>query len=74
MPNLHSPPLRKVYLLQRKTTKHGETLGTTTGWIHRLSLRNKKVEMIGGVQYKKIDDEGLHIVEGGKERLLQVDK
>lgn len=68
------PPSRKVYLLQRKTSKHGSGLGTTTGWIHRLTLKKKKVEMIGGVEYKKIDDVGLHITENGKERVLEVDR
>ncbi len=52
---------RKIYLLQRKASKHGKDLGKTTGWIHRATLVNKKIEMIGGVQYEKVDDEGLHI-------------
>ena len=30
-----SPSIRQIYLLQRKTTKHGKDLGKTTGWIHR---------------------------------------
>ncbi len=38
-------PERKVYLLQRKTTKHGKDLGKTTGWIHRLSLKHQKVRI-----------------------------
>jgi 2,4-dienoyl-CoA reductase (NADPH2) len=67
----HNP--REIYLLQRKSTKHGKTLGKTTGWIHRASLNDKGVEMIGGVQYKKIDDLGLHITVDGKDRCLEVD-
>lgn len=67
-------PSRKVYLLQRKTSKHGANLGTTTGWIHRLTLKHQQVEMLGGIEYKKFDDSGLHIVENGKERILEVDK
>jgi len=68
------PPLaRKIWLLQRKKTKPGKGLGKTTGWIHRLSLRNRGVIMMGGVQYKRIDEFGLHIVHDGKEKLLEVD-
>lgn len=64
---------REIYLLQRKTSKPGKNLGKTTGWIHRASLQNHKVKMLSGVQYDKIDDEGLHIVIGDKEQVLNVD-
>ncbi len=64
---------RKLYLLQRKTSKVGEGLGKTTGWIHRTSLKNRKVEMIAGVSYRKVDDAGLHITVDGKEMVLSVD-
>ncbi|MEQ6118777.1 NADPH-dependent 2,4-dienoyl-CoA reductase [Reichenbachiella sp. MALMAid0571] len=67
------PNPRKVYLLQRKETKLGASLGKTTGWIHRTSLKNKNVEMLRGVAYRKIDDEGLHITRKGKEETLIVD-
>lgn len=55
---------REVILLQRKAKALGKGLGKTTGWIHRMSLRMKKVRMIGGVNYEKIDDAGLHISYG----------
>ena len=64
---------RKVYLLQRKTSKVGEGLGKTTGWIHRTGLKNRGVEMIPGVQYRRIDDAGLHITVGDKDMTLPVD-
>lgn len=64
---------RKIYLLQRKTGKFGKSLQPTTGWIHRLALRKRKVETIGGVTYSKIDDLGLHIRVENQERLLDVD-
>jgi 2,4-dienoyl-CoA reductase (NADPH2) len=64
---------RQVFLLQRKTTKVGKGLGKTTGWIHRSSLANHKVQMMNGVSYNKIDDEGLHITIAGKPMLLAVD-
>ncbi len=69
----HSPSPREVYLLQRKETKVGDGLGKTTGWVHRISLKNKNVKMINGVQYTKIDDEGLHITIKDKPQLLDVD-
>jgi len=67
------PARRKIYLLQRKAEKLGKRLGKTTGWIHRLELRHRGVEMIGGVEYNVIDDEGLHIEVKGEPRLLAVD-
>jgi len=64
---------REIFLLQRKVTKHGKGLGKTTGWIHRLSLKDKGITMLGGVQYNKIDDQGLHIEMDGKTKILVVD-
>ncbi|GAB77923.1 2,4-dienoyl-CoA reductase (NADPH2) [Austwickia chelonae] len=52
---------REVYLLQRKTSRIGQGLGKTTGWVHRASLRAKEVTLITGVTYERIDDQGLHI-------------
>ncbi|HEX5374317.1 MAG TPA: NADPH-dependent 2,4-dienoyl-CoA reductase [Aquabacterium sp.] len=71
-PHLDKAP-RQVYLLQRKTSKVGDGLGKTTGWIHRTSLKNRNVEMIAGASYHKIDDAGLHITVGGKDIVLPVD-
>ena len=64
---------RQVYLLQRKPTKMGETLGKTTGWIHRTTLKQRQVIMINGVTYDKIDDAGLHITFKGAREVLAVD-
>ncbi len=64
---------RKIYLLQRKVSKVGDGLGKTTGWIHRTGLKNRGVEMIPGVTYRKIDDAGLHITVGDKDMTLPVD-
>jgi 2,4-dienoyl-CoA reductase (NADPH2) len=66
-------PAREVFLLQRKTTKVGKGLGKTTGWIHRSALQKKQVKMIAGVDYVKIDDQGLHIVVNHKPQILEVD-
>lgn len=59
-------PARQVTLLQRKASSLGKGLGKTTGWIHRTTLKMKKVQMLGGVNYEGIDDKGLHISFGEK--------
>jgi 2,4-dienoyl-CoA reductase (NADPH2) len=64
---------RDIYLLQRKHEKMGKNLGKTTGWIHRTELKRKKVQMMAGVEYQKIDDAGFHILFNGKAQLLAVD-
>ena len=68
-----APLAREIWLLQRKKSRPGKGLGKTTGWIHRLSLRQRGVNMMGGVEYKRIDDAGLHIVHDEQEKLLEVD-
>ncbi len=68
-----APSPRKIYLLQRKTGKVGGTLGKTTGWIHRLELSRKGVVMFSGCEYKRIDDQGLHLLIAGNPKLLAVD-
>ena len=67
------PLEREIWLLQRKTSKPGKGLGKTTGWVHRLSLRKRGVKMLAGVNYRHIDEFGLHIEHDGKEKLLEVD-
>ncbi|WP_173496878.1 NADPH-dependent 2,4-dienoyl-CoA reductase [Shewanella sp. ISTPL2] len=64
---------RKVFLLQRKTSKMGKGLGKTTGWIHRLVLKQHDVKMKTGVSYDKFDDAGLHIRMGETAEVLAVD-
>ena len=78
---LEAPPRRTVHLLQRKTSELGKGLGKTSGWVHRATLKDSGVEMLKGVSYDRIDDDGLHItlgegdgVKGGAEqRVLPVD-
>ena len=54
-------PRRHVYLVQRKHTALGKGLGKTSGWVHRQTLKDSKVEFIGGATYDKVDDAGLHL-------------
>ena len=70
-----TPPARQVTMLQRKESKMGKGLGKTTGWIHRASMKNKQVNMVSGIEYKEINDEGL-VVEhksSGKTETITVD-
>ena len=60
-------------MLQRKETRVGKGLGKTTGWTHRLTLQRRGIKMLSGVQYLKIDDEGLHILKEGEVVTLPVD-
>ncbi|WP_459206187.1 oxidoreductase [Pseudomonas sp. MLB6B] len=68
------PPAREVYLLQRKTSKVGDGLGKTTGWIHRAGLKHRQVRMLNSVEYLRVDDAGLHVRIGDAEpQVLPVD-
>jgi 2,4-dienoyl-CoA reductase (NADPH2) len=64
---------RQVFLLQRKSSKVGEGLAKTTGWIRRTLLKSRAVTMLGGVEYLRIDDGGLHVAIDGASRVLDVD-
>ncbi len=66
-------PAREVWLLQRSPGKPGARLGKTTGWIHRATLKAKRVRMLGGVEYLGVDDEGFHIRVDGSDQTLPVD-
>ena len=72
-PALPEPPTREVWLLQRSPGRPGARLGKTTGWIHRATLKAKRVQMLGGVEYLGVGDDGLRIRIDGEETTLQVD-
>ena len=57
-------PARQVTLIQRKAEKHGKRLGKTTGWIHRAALKMKDVNFVGGVNYERIQPDGLMVSFG----------
>ncbi|MEW6688331.1 MAG: NADPH-dependent 2,4-dienoyl-CoA reductase [Pseudomonadota bacterium] len=63
----------KISMLKRSSTPFGSTLGRTTGWVHRAELARNGVRMIGGVQYRRIDDAGVHIAVDGKEDVVAAD-
>ncbi len=71
-----APAAREVYLLQRTKGPQGKGLGKTSGWVHRASLKAKGVHQLSGVNYERIDDDGLHITFGSgraNPRVLEVD-
>jgi len=73
MPAAPEKPERQVWLLQRSAGRPGGRLNKTSGWVHRATLKNKRVQMLGGVTYDRIDDAGLHVTIDGKAQVLDVD-
>jgi 2,4-dienoyl-CoA reductase (NADPH2) len=73
MPATPEKPERQVWLLQRSEGRPGARLNKTSGWVHRATLKNKKVQMFGGVSYERFDDEGLHVTMAGETHVLPVD-
>jgi 2,4-dienoyl-CoA reductase (NADPH2) len=67
------PATREVWLMQRKATRVGAGLARTTGWIHRRGLKRHGVQMLAGVEYRRIDASGIEIAVDGKVRHLAVD-
>jgi len=67
------PSQREVFLLQRKDTKMGTSLGPTTGWIQRSILKRRRVKMLNNCHYQMMDEEGLHILYRGQPLLLDID-
>lgn len=67
------PSPREITMLQRSETKVGKDLGKTTGWIHRSSLKMKKVTMLNGVSYDRIDENGIHITRNNERQFIEAD-
>ncbi len=67
------PSPREIFMFKRSKGKFGGNLGKTTGWIHRSTLKKKKVQFINEVQYTKIDDVGLHYIQNEEQKVLAVD-
>jgi 2,4-dienoyl-CoA reductase (NADPH2) len=70
------PPARpghNITMLKRSATPFGSTLGRTTGWVHRAELQRNGVKMIKGVEYRRIDDAGVHVSLDGKESVIPAD-
>ena len=72
-PPLPEAPERQVWLLQRSEGRLGARLNKTTGWVHRATLKAKRVTMLGKVSYERFDDQGLHVTVDGEAQILPVD-
>ncbi len=72
-PPVPPTPSRLITMCQRSHGKLGANLGKTTGWIHRASMQQLKVELLGGCSYEKIDDAGLHLWIGDRPRVIAAD-
>ncbi len=66
-------PQRQVWLLQRSEGRPGARLNKTTGWVHRATLKAKRVTMLGAVNYERFDENGLHVTIEGQPQVLSVD-
>ena len=66
-------PAHRITMLKRSTTPFGDTLGKTTGWVHRTELARNGVKMLKGVEYLGIDDQGLHVALDGKQEIVPAD-
>lgn len=60
-PATRKPSQRSLTMYQRSDKKMGGGLGKTTGWIHRLTLKQRGVRQVTGVEYLRIDDDGFHV-------------
>jgi len=66
-------PKHRITMLKRSTTPFGHTLGRTTGWVHRAELARNGVKMMKAVEYRRIDDAGVHLVADGKQAIVPAD-
>jgi len=66
-------PSHRITMLKRSTTAFGNTLGRTTGWVHRAELAKNGVKMLKGIEYRCIDDAGVHITVEGKQQVIAAD-
>ncbi len=63
----------RITMLKRSTGPFGHTLGRTTGWVHRAELARNGVRMLKGVEYRKIDEAGLHVTVDQKPLVVAAD-
>ena len=66
-------PAHRITMMKRSAGPFGATLGRTTGWVHRAELARNGVAMLKGVEYRRIDDAGVHIAVDGKQSVIAAD-
>jgi 2,4-dienoyl-CoA reductase (NADPH2) len=64
---------RSIHILYRSQQKPAASLGISTGWILRSTLKQQQVLMHEGCSYKNINDQGLHFTTNEKNKVLLVD-
>jgi 2,4-dienoyl-CoA reductase (NADPH2) len=69
-----APSERQIWLLQRKPGRPGQDLAPSTGWIRRNLLKRRNVQMLGGVDYLGLDQQGLHLRMDGLTQCLAIDQ
>ncbi|SMC19465.1 2,4-dienoyl-CoA reductase (NADPH2) [Andreprevotia lacus DSM 23236] len=70
----HHHNQRTIWLLQRRAGKPGSGPGKTTGWVHKIALQQRGVQLLGNAEYLRIDDAGLHVRIKGEEQCLPADQ
>src|SRR6185295_8544403 len=66
-------PAHRITMLKRSQTPFGHTLGRSTGWVHRAELARNGVKMLKGVQYRRIDEDGVHVEIDGADVVIAAD-
>ncbi|HKR44132.1 MAG TPA: FAD-dependent oxidoreductase [Paraburkholderia sp.] len=66
-------PGREVWLLQCKAGPADAQLAVTPGWIRPGVGKPRGVRILTGVEYVRVDDDGLHLRVDGETRVLAVD-
>jgi 2,4-dienoyl-CoA reductase (NADPH2) len=64
---INNIPKRDIFMFQRKSGKMGQSLGATTGWIHKLTLKRNNVKQFTGVIYDKVEKNRLFYSIGEKQ-------
>ena len=64
---------RRLHILYRSHQKPAASLGISTGWILRSTIKQQQVLMHEGCSYIKINDHGLHFSVNEQHKVLPVD-
>ncbi len=64
---------RSIMMLQRGQGSPGRTLGKTTGWAHRLSLKKHGVEIMTGVHCLQVEANGVWVDHQGTRQFIESD-
>lgn len=65
----------KVTLLQRSKKSFGQSLGKTTGWIHRLDLKRHGLQFYNDLDYQKITSNSVEVkFSNGEIKSIQADQ